>query len=129
MLLGFSLSFLVLYSAGSGSFTRPITVGQAEMNEDVSDQTLFFKSLLGSVGMMLGDFDLDSFSGTSNETAMSLLFVMFAYLVMVVLLNLLIAIMGDKYDEVLENGRAEYQYAKACMILEYEDFLSEKVTQ
>ena len=39
---------------------------------------------------------------------------------MIILLNLLIAIMGDKYDEVQDNVSAERNYGLAKLILEYE---------
>ena len=40
-----------------------------------------------------------------------------------VLLNLLIAIMGDKYDMVQESRQEQFLYAKAQIILEYEAWM------
>ena len=123
VLFGFSMSFLLLFSTGPGSY-RP-----SSTSNDVMGQQTFAMSWLSGFGMMLGEYDPDSFRSTTSEAAMIVLFMVFVYLVTIVLLNLLIAIMGDKYDEVLENGRAEYQFARACMILEYEDLMSNEVHQ
>ena len=49
---------------------------------------------------------------------MALLFTIFQFFVNIVMLNLLIAIMGDQYDVVQESGHEQYLYAKAQIILE-----------
>ena len=51
---------------------------------------------------------------------MALLFTIFQFFVNIVMLNLLIAIMGDQYDIVQESGHEQYLYSKAGIILEYE---------
>ena len=69
---------------------------------------------------MLGDFDLQEFESSGNKHAMALLFTIFQFFVNIVMLNLLIAIMGDQYDIVQESGHEQFLYAKAGIILEYE---------
>lgn len=49
---------------------------------------------------------------------MAFLFTIFQFFVNIVMLNLLIAIMGDQYDVVQESGHEQYLYAKAQIILE-----------
>jgi len=61
-------------------------------------------ALLTVFAMMLGDFDIGNFEGNANSLGM---FVLYMGLVVIVLLNLLIAIMGDSYDRVRENQMVE----------------------
>ena len=55
---------------------------------------------------------------------MALLFTIFQFFVNIVMLNLLIAIMGDQYDIVQESGHEQYLYGKAGIVLEYEARMS-----
>ena len=75
---------------------------------------------------MLGDFDLVEYTATSNATSSIALFIVFMYLVNIILLNLLIAIMGDIFDQIQEKARAQFLYSKAKLILEFEDIMSEE---
>ena len=58
-------------------------------------------SLLSGFTLMLGDFEVDSYNETLNFEVAAILFVVFMLLVNVILLNLLIAIMGDIFGEGL----------------------------
>ena len=58
------------------------------------------------------------FESSGNKHVMALLFTIFQFFVNIVMLNLLIAIMGDQYDIVQESGHEQYLYAKAQIILE-----------
>ena len=62
--------------------------------------------------MMLGDFDIEDFTDTSHFSISICLFVVFMYLVNIIMLNLLIAIMGDVFDRMQENSRAMFLYHK-----------------
>jgi len=78
-------------------------------------------SPLTSYMLMLGAFDRREFDGSGLAIT---LFVSFSYFVQLVLLNLLIALMGDLYDEVQETAHAQYIFSKAQLVLECEDRLS-----
>ena len=51
-------------------------------------------------GFLLGSYSIEDMSKASNPHLATLLVAIFMFVVVIVLLNLLIAIMGDKYDEV-----------------------------
>ena len=53
---------------------------------------------------MLGEFDLDHYSGTTFEYVSISLLVIYVVVVTILLLNLLIAMMGDTYGNVIERA-------------------------
>ena len=69
---------------------------------------------------MLGDFNAEEFSASLSYNTTLMLFVVFMFLVNIVLLNLLIAIMGDIFARIQESARAAFLYAKASIIVEFE---------
>ena len=75
---------------------------------------------------MLGDFDLEAYTATSSVASSIALFVIFMYLVNLIMLNLLIAIMGDIFAQIQESARAKFLYSKALIIIEFEDMMSDK---
>lgn len=56
-------------------------------------------------GMMMGGFDLAWFETVPNALLGQLLWMVFMFLEMVLLLNLLIALMGDSYEKVQEKAK------------------------
>ena len=46
------------------------------------------------------------------------------FFINIVMLNLLIAIMGDIFDRIQENAKAEFMFARAEIVLEFEAMLS-----
>ena len=57
------------------------------------------------------------------------LFFGFTFFINIVMLNLLIAIMGDKYGEIKETADAEFMYARASIVLEFENMMSARSKQ
>ena len=68
-------------------------------------QTDVGMSLISGYTLMLGDFDLEAYTATSSVTSSIALFLVFMYFVNLIMLNLLIAIMGDIFDQIQENAR------------------------
>ena len=68
-------------------------------------QTDLGMSLVSGYTLMLGDFDLESYGATYSKSASIALFMVFMYMVNLLMLNLLIAIMGDIFDQIQENAR------------------------
>jgi hypothetical protein len=65
---------------------------------------------------MLGDFDVEIL-----EQPMSIvMFVFFQFIVVVLMLNLIIAIMGDSYEKVKENETVEALHERAKVIVDME---------
>jgi hypothetical protein len=65
---------------------------------------------------MLGDFDLDAYSDTSFNYISVTLLIVYIIVVTILLLNLLIAMMGDTYGNVIEG-------ATQIWLVGYVDFL------
>ena len=120
IVVGFALGFFVLFENGSG------IVGGVCGDDGVFGQTDIGMSLVSGYTLMLGDFDLEQYTATSSLTASIALFMTFMYLVNLVMLNLLIAIMGDIFDQIQENARCNYLYSKAKLILEHEETMSDE---
>ena len=77
---------------------------------------------------MLSEFDFSGeYLGQSSDIiATCILFFTFTFGINIVMLNLLIAIMGDTFDRIQENSQAEFMFARAQIVLEYEGNLSEE---
>ncbi|CAF0801749.1 unnamed protein product [Adineta ricciae] len=103
-LAGFSQAFFVLFdNNGFGGFL--ISVKQ---------------SFLG----MLGDFDLDAYSDTSFYYISVSLLVIYIIVVTILLLNLLIAMMGDTYGNVIEGATQIWHLERARIVFAIESEMS-----
>lgn len=104
IVVGFALSFYVLFETGASE-------------DDIQGYADVGSSMLSGFTLMLGDFEVDDFSASSSPNWMKFLFVIFMLLINIIMLNLLIAIMGDKYDEISENAMGEYLFSKVGIVL------------
>ncbi|GMH50018.1 hypothetical protein TL16_g00674 [Triparma laevis f. inornata] len=86
-------------------------------------------SVFSSYTLLLGEYDLENLDRLNNDsefTMTKIMFVCFTMLLNIIMLNLLIAIMGDIFDKIQENAKAEFLFARANIILEFEDVLTKK---
>ena len=95
--IGFALAFFILYDAGPGEFTV------AGVDEGVVRDTPWgmqdpLTSLFAGFLLLLGDFNVNEFSASYSRATTMGLFVVFMLFINIVMLNLLIAIMGDIFD-------------------------------
>ena len=81
-------------------------------------QSAFYNSYL----FMLGGFDGD-FSGTSNPSLGSFLLAMFMFFMAIHMLNLLIALMGETFENVSEKKIPQWRWEQAAIILEEQEQL------
>jgi hypothetical protein len=97
------------------SFAVAITV--------LNDLSLDENALLDMFGLMQGAFEVETYAVDLERSPVSvmlhILFYAFSLLVAIVLLNLLIAILGDSYDVVSEKKKAEYVRMRAQLVIEY----------
>ncbi|GMH54376.1 hypothetical protein TrST_g10532 [Triparma strigata] len=117
--VGFALAFYVLYDAGSGTNFAGEDLKPYGMENP-------FSSLFAGFLLLLGDFDVTEFEASSSYYVTLVLFVVFMIFINIVMLNLLIAIMGDIFDRIRENARAEFTFARAIIILEFEEMLASR---
>ena len=61
--------------------------------------------------------------GSANLSITAILFIAFTIFINIIMLNLLIAIMGDIFDKIQENAKAEFMFASANIVLEFEETL------
>ncbi|GMH75040.1 hypothetical protein TrLO_g8798 [Triparma laevis f. longispina] len=124
---GFSFAFYTLYKA---SETEKEIGGSVEVDDGGQNQVPVygldspFKSLFPPFFMMLGSFDPFEFEASLSPATTLILFVCFMIIINIVMMNLLIAIMGDTFDQIQENAMAEYLFCRASIILEFEEAMS-----
>ena len=110
VIVGFSQAFWLL-SSGFGKDDLPFaTVGN---------------SFLNSFSYMLGNFDPLGFDGLPLERFAIFLSTFFMLLVSLLLLNLLIALMGDSYADVREKGLAQWRLEQVNLIIESSSNMAE----
>ncbi|CAF1277507.1 unnamed protein product [Adineta steineri] len=100
-LAGFSQSFFILFD-NNGFPGFLVSVKQ---------------SFLG----MLGDFDLDAYSDTSYHYVSVTLLISYIIVVTILLLNLLIAMMGDTYGNVIEGATQIWHLERARIVFAIEN--------
>ena len=101
-LIGFTLSFSRLLAQGDEKFQS------------------WSSSLLTGYDMLLGNWDVDQFTGASEVTSNAALIIgcFYMFMVPIVTMNLLIAIMSDSYDRIRDNQRLEGRLQKAMVLVD-----------
>ncbi|GMH39374.1 hypothetical protein BSKO_07272 [Bryopsis sp. KO-2023] len=140
------LSFLVLFGFGVAFFVLYRHIRHADIStEDLSLQdekeldnimTSFGdlpRTLATMFAFMLGDFDLEVIYNINRDGVPSpnkwtgvFFFVVYMFAMAVILLNLLIAVMGDSFDRIKNMEETEFLKARAMAIDDVETMLSEK---
>lgn len=114
----FAFILLIICMGFAGSFT--LLFEKQMFNGDFDAYSTFDRALVSIFATMFGDFDLQPlYACYSPQTAIVLLF-FFLTFVGLILLNLLIAIMGDQYQQVNDNKLAQAVYGRALIVSEYE---------
>lgn len=78
---------------------------------------------MSSFGNLFAIYDVETLNESSIPALTKLLIVVFEVLVVVVLLNLLIALMGDIFGKVQANAQAESTFGLAKLVVEYEGLM------
>ncbi|CAF1031094.1 unnamed protein product [Rotaria sordida] len=73
---------------------------------------------------ILGDFDLNHYTGTTFQYTSVLLLVIYVVVVSILLLNLLIAMMGDTYGNVIEGATQIWHLERARIVFAIENEMS-----
>eukprot|EP00388_Colpodella_angusta_P035216 GDKK01035312.1.p1 GENE.GDKK01035312.1~~GDKK01035312.1.p1 ORF type:complete len:290 (+),score=62.54 GDKK01035312.1:100-870(+) len=107
VLVGFSQAFWVI-----SSVDRDLPFGTIE------------NSLLNSYVFMLGGFDPSAFEGSPLNRFAIALSCFYMLIVSILLLNLLIALMGDSYGAVREKGLAQWKLEQAQIVTEMQGSMS-----
>ena len=121
--IGFAFSFYILYRQGKGEYSSAGAGGEDVVDEPFG-MTSPWMSLFSGFLLLLGDFNAEEFNASLSYNLTMALFVVFMFFINIVMLNLLIAIMGDIFDRIQENAKAEFMFARAGIVLEFEAMLS-----
>ena len=114
--LMFTNAFYLLLSSAVVSSSDDTAAADDDDGDDGEGDpfSTFGETLLTMYRMMLGDFERDWFSSKESDTVALvavMLFIIFTFMVMVLLLNMLIAIISDSYDYAMI--RAEQLFLQA----------------
>lgn len=103
----------------SGSYTVLF-----QHSDDVVGYQNYPDASLSVFSLLFDAPDVELFEQTYSPSLCKVLMVVFLFFVVVVLLNLLIALMGDIYERVQESASSEATYGLAKLVMEYEGLLS-----
>ncbi|CAF4180911.1 unnamed protein product [Rotaria socialis] len=84
----------------------------------------FFLSVKQCFFGMLGDFDIDRYTGTTFQYVSVSLLVIYVVVVSILLLNLLIAMMGDTYGNIIEGATQIWHLEQARIVFAIENEMS-----
>jgi hypothetical protein len=119
LIVPFSLFFFVGSDIPSGrADTTPDWV-----HEDYNGYRTIALSLLTTFRGALGDFDFADLQQADSFTMMNVYAALLLFLVTIVILNLLIAIMGDSYEKVKEVENGVFTRERAKIVMQYEQLL------
>ena len=116
---GLIIIFIIMIVSFAGSYTVLFQI------DPVEGYDAFDSSLLTVYGYLFGNYDVTIFDTSISPSLSKFLISIFLFFVVIVLLNLLIALMGDIFDEVQAKSQSESTYGKAKLIVEYESLFSE----
>ncbi|GMH43795.1 hypothetical protein BSKO_11729 [Bryopsis sp. KO-2023] len=126
LLFGFAISFFVLFRV---EVKRP-RPEEVELDEDLQNIRDRFEnigvSIVTAVQMMLGETQLDVLQGLDGALygVGTIMFVVYLLAMMVVLLNLLIAVMGDSFERVKNAEELQFLKGRAQIIDDIESMMS-----
>jgi len=137
VMFGFALAFHVLYrhvrAAGrvdsEEESVHSSTHESEEKNIYVSMHNSFdtFGSVLYTMfGYLFGEFDANDVHYGPNETTSITLFVLYMVIMSVILLNTLIAVMGEKFTRIKQNKQMRFIEARAFAIDDVDSMLSRR---
>lgn len=104
ILIGFSTTFFILFSEA-----------------DNKDYNTYEISIATTYSMTLGFFDVLNFRNSELPFVTAIAFALYMFIMIIVLLNLLIAIMGDSFDRIKQREELSFYVAKCLTISDVED--------
>ncbi|XP_052822662.1 transient receptor potential cation channel subfamily V member 5 [Octopus bimaculoides] len=121
MIIGDVFRFVIIYLIMVGAFAQAFFF----LFRDIDDSSITtFRDLVATIinlfQMTLGEFSYDHMNQAHYSTLTKLLFIVFMILIPILLLNMLIAMMGNTYQSVINKAEIEWkkQWAKTISVLE-----------
>jgi hypothetical protein len=109
------LSDMQLWMVLSSIFLIAFAITFAAIAEDADEP---YEALVSPVWGMLGELNIERVDQTSGKLGLSVLWV-YALISNVLLVNLLIAMMGDTYGRVKEAADVEWKFGRVSAVLEF----------
>ncbi|CAF3650671.1 unnamed protein product [Adineta steineri] len=119
MLLNDVLRFCVIYVVFLGGFSQTFFI-LFEQNGFGGFLVSVKQCFLG----MLGDFDLDAYTETTYSYISVTLLIVYIIVVTILLLNLLVAMMGDTYGNIIEGATQVWHLERARIVFAIENEMS-----
>ena len=124
ILIAFAFAFFQLFQPTIKDALREMEEEGDVMIDDGGEAYVYLSgSLVRVVGLMLGEFTPDIFENSASASLGVFLLVCYMLITPIILLNALIAIMGDSYERVILNVSAEWRCEQAKILLEFEQLL------
>ena len=122
-MVGFGNAFYIIAQVDLHGYSDPTSTSCADGDSMACLNDAFgtyYETLCSLFSAMTGSYDLTVFDASSVSVLPTILY--FAYIIvqMVIMLNLLIAIMGDSFARVSSNALGEWRREQALIILEME---------
>ncbi|CAI2364011.1 unnamed protein product [Moneuplotes crassus] len=111
--------FLMVFMISVAGFGHCYMILQNNLEGGIFDGDTYWNAFIYSYQNSLGDFNTDNFEGTDKYYLYTIWF-MNVLIALIVLLNLLIAIMGDTFDRVRENSENNMLKELAAIMSENE---------
>jgi hypothetical protein len=92
--------------------------------KDSQNYSTYSRSVMSVFGFLVGNFNIEEINDSSLPFIANGLLLTFLLFVSITVLNLMIAMVGDKYDEVNNSSKADATYSMARLILRYERVIS-----
>ncbi|XP_070193087.1 transient receptor potential cation channel subfamily V member 6-like [Littorina saxatilis] len=123
MISGDLLRFSIIYCIFLVGFTQGFYFLFRDVTSDNSDVAKFSTlpdTILNLFQMTLGEFKYEAFNYSRYAPLTKIVFAIFMLLVPILLLNMLIAMMGNTYNQVIAKSEKEWrrQWAKIVVVLE-----------
>jgi len=120
MLFGDVLRFVLIFFVFLGGFSQAFFVLLDERGFSG-----YLESVKACFMAMLGDFDLEQYTASPQKTISVSLLICYVVVVTILLLNLLIAMMGDTYGNVNEEADKQWHTERARIVFAIENEMSD----
>ena len=119
MVTGDMFTFSIVYTICLLGFSQAFYF-IIKSHEDAELYEKYHTTWIGLFHMTLGDYDYDMLGETPYPRMAKVVFVLFQILIPILLLNMLIAMMGNTYGQVIESAEKEFLKAWAKVIMSLE---------
>lgn len=123
VMFGFAVAFYILYRHVSPDEECPDDDQFQSMHEAFGN---FKRTFFTVFSYVFGDFDLDDIYKAPESNTTIIVFVLYMVIIAIILLNMLIAIMGESFNRILSDEDTRFVKARAMAIDDIDSMLSSR---